>query len=216
MINNKWDSLLNEEYKKDYFIELMRFIDNEYNTKVIYPKRKDLFNAFKNTDFDNIKVVIIGQDPYHEVNQAHGYAFSTLSNKRPSSLNNIFKELYNDLGIIRVDNNLSSLATQGVLLLNTILTVEEGKALSHKNKGWEIFTDNIIKLINEKRENVVFILWGNNAIKKETLISEKKCVIKSVHPSGLSANRGFFNSRPFSKTNDYLQKHGISKINWQK
>ena len=215
MINKKWDVILSDELKKDYFKKLAFFVKNEYASKTIYPEYKNIFNALRYTDYDDVKVVILGQDPYHEYHQAHGLSFSVLVEKRPSSLNNIFKELNNDLGIIRTNNNLSDWAKQGVLLLNSILTVEEGKPLSHKNIGWEYFTDNIIKCLNERQDPVIFILWGNYARSKKSLITNSRHkIIESVHPSGLSANRGFFGSKPFSKTNNYLKEMGKKEIIW--
>lgn len=216
----------NNEKEKDYFKKLFDFVDSEYQTKTIYPLRKDIFRAFSLTDFDNVKVVILGQDPYHEEGEAHGLAFSTLNKKLPPSLKNIYKEMESDLNVkINQDGNLDYLAKQGVLLLNTVLTVEEGKAFSHKNKGWEIFTDNVIKELNKDNKPKVFILWGNPSISKETFITNPNhLVIKSIHPSPLSANRpspsspidGFFGSKPFSRTNEFLIKNKLEPINWIK
>lgn len=212
MINKKWDEVLKMEFKKPYFKELGTFIKNEYASKICFPKYENIFNALRYTDYDEVKVVILGQDPYHGDNEAHGLAFSVLEGvKRPPSLNNIFKELYNDLGIVRTKNNLSDWAKQGVLLLNTVLTVERDKAFSHKGHGWEIFTDNIIKLLNEREERIIFVLWGNPARSKKNLITNKNhIIIESAHPSPLSANRGFFGSKPFSQINKYLE----NTINW--
>jgi len=216
MFNNSWDDILIDEINKEYFIKLKEFIINERKNKKIYPPVQDLFNAFKLTEFNNIKVVILGQDPYHEENEAMGLAFSVREGiKMPPSLLNIFKELYNDLGIRRTKTDLSDWAKQGVFLLNTVLTVEEGKPNSHKDKGWEIFTDEVISKISKLKDNVVFILWGNNAREKQQLIDkEKHCIICSPHPSPFSANKGFFDSKPFSKTNKYLESKNISKINF--
>jgi len=218
MIGNKWDELLEEEYKKDYFKELIEYVKAEYKNKTIYPKQNEVFNAFRYTDFNNLKVVILGQDPYHGPNQAEGLSFS-VSNEvlKPPSLQNIFKELESDLGIqFPKANSLKPWAKQGVLLLNAVLTVEEHKPASHAKKGWETFTDDVIKVINEKKEPVVFILWGAYARNKKSLITNPKhFVIESAHPSPFSARNGFFGSKPFSKTNAFLEKNGISPIDWR-
>lgn len=216
MINNKWDEVLKDELKKDYFKKLGVFIKNEYSEKTIFPPYKDIFKALKLTDYDNVKVVILGQDPYHGENEAHGLSFSVYNSvKRPPSLYNIFKELYNDLGIIRTQNDLEDWAKQGVFLINSILTVVKDTPLSHKNKGWEVFTDKLISLLNEREKPVVFILWGSYARSKKILITNKNhYIIESVHPSPLSAHRGFFGSKPFSKTNNFLVEHGIMPISW--
>ncbi len=215
MINKKWDVVLKEEMKKDYFKELGIFVKSEYKTKMIYPPYADIFNAYRYTDYDDVKVVILGQDPYHGPHQAHGLSFSVLIDKRPSSLNNIFKELYDDLGIRRTNNNLSDWAQQGVLMLNSIMTVAAGQPLSHQGKGWERFTDRTIELLNEREKPVVFVLWGNYARSKKVLITNPQHkIIESVHPSGLSANRGFFGSKPFSKINHFLKENGMEEIKW--
>ncbi len=216
MVNKKWDILLKDEFKKDYFKSLGLFVKNEYKNKIIYPKYNNIFNCLRYTDYDEVKVVILGQDPYHGENEAHGLSFSVLDGvKRPPSLNNIFKELENDLGIKKTTNDLTSWAKEGVLLLNSIMTVQKDRPLSHKNRGWEIFTDKIISLLNEREKPVVFVLWGSYARSKKELITNKRhFIIESVHPSPLSANRGFFNSRPFSKINNFLEQNGIEKINW--
>ena len=218
MIGNRWDDLLKEEFNKDYFTKLIEFVKNEYKTKTIYPKQSEVFNAFRYTDYDNVKVVIIGQDPYHGPNQAEGLSFS-VSNEvlKPPSLKNIFKELESDLGIqFPKHNSLKPWAKEGVLLLNAVLTVEEHKPTSHKDKGWEIFTDNVIKIINNKEKPVVFILWGQYAKNKKYLITNKKhLIIESAHPSPFSAYNGFFGSKPFSKTNAFLKKNNIKEINWK-
>lgn len=216
MFNNSWDKILKEEMNKEYFIELKKFIIKERQIKNIYPPAEDLFNAFKLTEFNNIKVVILGQDPYHEKGEAMGLAFSVREGiKIPPSLMNIFKELYNDLEIKRTKTDLSDWARQGVFLLNTVLTVEEGKPNSHKDKGWEIFTDEVIKKISSLKENIVFILWGNNArVKENTIDKNKHYIICSPHPSPFSANKGFFGSKPFSKTNKYLDSKSINIINF--
>ena len=216
MINSKWDVVLRDEFHKDYFRKLGTFVKSEYKNKDCYPKYSDIFNALRFTDYDQVKVVILGQDPYHGVGEAHGLSFSVHDDvRRPPSLNNILKELNNDLGIVRNNNELTDWAKQGVLLLNSVLTVVKDTPLSHKGKGWEIFTDNIIRYLNDREEPIVFILWGSYARSKKELITNKKhYIIESAHPSPLSASRGFFGSRPFSKTNDFLVKNGISPIRW--
>ena len=218
MIGNKWDILLKEEYQKEYFKDLIKFIKQEYKEKTIYPKENEVFNAFRYTDFDDVKVVILGQDPYHGPNQAEGLSFS-VSNEvlKPPSLQNIFKELESDLGIpFPTKNSLKPWAKQGVLLLNAVLTVEEHKPTSHKEKGWEQFTDDIIKIINQKEEPVVFILWGSYARNKKVLITNPNhYIIESAHPSPFSARNGFFGSKPFSKTNEFLKKNKLKEIDWR-
>ena len=217
MIGNSWDKILSEEYQKEYFKKLLDFVKNEYKTKTIYPKQNEVFNAFRYTDFNDVKVVILGQDPYHGPNQAEGLSFSVSNNVlKPPSLQNIFKELESDLGIpFPKSNSLKPWARQGILLLNAVLTVEEHKPTSHKDKGWEMFTDNVIKKINEKEEPVVFILWGAYARNKKSLITNPKhLIIESAHPSPFSARNGFFGSKPFSKTNSFLKKNGIKEIDW--
>ena len=217
MIGNTWDSLLTEEVNKEYFKELINYVNNEYKQKKIYPKKTEVFNAFKYTDYNNVKVVILGQDPYHGPNQAEGLSFS-VSNEvlKPPSLKNIFKELESDLGIPFPEyNSLKPWAKEGVLLLNAVLTVEEHKPASHANKGWETFTDEIIKILNKKEEPVVFILWGNYAREKKTYITNPiHYIIESPHPSPFSARNGFFGSKPFSKTNEFLKSKGLKEINW--
>ena len=218
MIGNKWDVLLKEEYEKEYFKNLLDFIKKEYKEKTIYPKQNEVFNAFRYTDFDNIKVVILGQDPYHGPKQAEGLSFSVSNEvQKPPSLQNIFKELENDVGIhFPKHNSLKPWAKQGVLLLNAVLTVEEHKPTSHKEKGWEKFTDNVIRIINEKKEPVVFILWGAYARKKRDLITNHNhLIIESAHPSPFSAYNGFFGSKPFSKTNKFLKENNIKEIDWR-
>ena len=217
MIGNTWDNLLKEEVNKDYFKTLINYINEEYKGKTIYPKKTEVFNAFKYTDYNNVKVVILGQDPYHGPNQAEGLSFS-VSNEvlKPPSLKNIFKELESDLGIpFPEHNSLKPWAKEGVLLLNAVLTVEEHKPASHANKGWETFTDEIIKILNKKEEPVVFILWGNYAREKKVYITNPiHYIIESPHPSPFSARNGFFGSKPFSKTNEFLKSKGIKEINW--
>ena len=218
MINKNWDIILKDELKKDYFKKLGVFVKNEYKNKICYPQYKDIFNALRYTDYDEVKVVILGQDPYHGVNEAHGLSFSVRDDvKRPPSLNNIFKELESDLGIVKTNNDLTNWAKQGVLLLNSIMSVVKDTPLSHKEKGWEIFTDNIIKLLNEREEPMVFILWGSYARSKKKLITNKNhYIVESVHPSPLSAYNGFFGSKPFSKTNNFLISKNITPIDWSK
>lgn len=216
MITKNWDNILKDEYNKDYFKRLRSFLKEEYSTKICYPKKKEIFNALKYTNYEDVKVVILGQDPYHGENEAHGFCFSVRSTvKRPPSLNNILKELYDDLKIVKKENELTSWAEQGVLLLNSVLTVVKDTPLSHRGIGWEEFTDSIIKKINEKDSTVVYILWGSYARSKKYLITNPKhYVIESAHPSPLSANKGFFGSKPFSKTNEILIKNNMKPINW--
>ena len=218
MIGNKWDEILKEEYKKDYFKQLTEFVEKEYETKTIYPKKEDIFATFKYTDYDDVRVVLLGQDPYHGPNQAEGLAFSVSNSViKPPSLKNIFKELESDLGIQFPElNSLKPWTKQGVLLLNSVLTVEEHKPASHKNRGWETFTDEVIKKLNEKEEPIVFILWGNYSKEKNVYITNPKhYVIESVHPSPFSARNGFFGSKPFSKTNTFLKEHNLKEIDWR-
>ena len=206
-LNNKWGELLAEEFKKEYFLKLSAFLEEEYASGEVFPPKNEVLNALKITDYPSVKAVILGQDPYHEKNQAHGLAFSVKSGvKAPPSLVNIFKEYADDLGYpVPKTTELTSWARNGVLLLNTVLTVREGEAASHAGKGWEQFTDRIISLINEKSEPVVFILWGSHAQKKAALItSPAHKIISSPHPSPLSSYRGFFGSKPFSKANELL------------
>ena len=216
MLNKNWNIILNKEFKEDYFRKLGIFIKQEYKEKIIYPSYENIFNALRFTDYNDVKVVILGQDPYHGVNEAHGLSFSVQKGvKRPPSLNNIFKELENDLGIIRTNNDLTDWAKQGVLLLNAVLTVVKDHPLSHCNHGWEIFTDNIIKYLNAREKPIVFVLWGNYARNKKSLITNKQhLILESAHPSPLSASRGFFGSKPFSKINNFLEKNNMEKINW--
>lgn len=218
MLGNDWDIILKEELEKDYFKKLIEFIKQEYQKKIIYPKQTEIFKAFRNTSYKNTKVVILGQDPYHGENQAEGLSFSVkVGVKEPPSLKNIFKELHDDLGYpIPKHGSLVSWSEEGVLLLNTVLTVEKDKAASHKDLGWERFTDEVIRKLNEKNTPVVFILWGNFARSKKSLITNKiHYVIEAAHPSPFSAYNGFFGSKPFSKTNNFLIKNGIEPINWQ-
>ena len=216
MINKNWDKVLENEFKKDYFKKLGVFVKNEYKNKIIYPPYSDIFNALRYTDYNEVKVVILGQDPYHGEGEAHGLSFSVKEGvKMPPSLINIFKELEDDLGIKRNISDLTDWAKKGVFLLNSIMTVVKDNPLSHKEKGWEIFTDNIIRYLNDRDEPIVFLLWGSYARSKRTLITNKKhLILESVHPSPLSAYRGFFGSKPFSKINNFLEKNNIEKIEW--
>ena len=216
MIGNDWDRVLEEEYEKDYFIKIKELVRNEYMTKIIFPPPNKVFYALKETSNKDTRVVILGQDPYHGVGEANGLCFSVNEGiKMPPSLNNIYKELYSDLGIKRTNTDLSDWAKSGVLLLNSVLTVEKDKPASHKMIGWEEFTDSIIKKLNQKDEPVVFILWGNFAKSKIKYITNPRhLVISSSHPSPFSVNYGFFGSRPFSKTNEFLKKNGLKEIEW--
>lgn len=218
IFENDWQELLEDEMKKDYYLKLREYLIHEYRTKTIYPDMHDIFNALHYTAYKDVKVVILGQDPYHGPNQAYGLAFSVKPGVRiPPSLRNIYKELNSDLGCSIPNNGtLTKWAKEGILLLNTSLTVRAGEANSHRKIGWQIFTDHIIKLLNNREDPIVFILWGNNAIKKEELITNPNhYIIKSVHPSPLSASRGFFGSRPFSKTNKFLESIDKKTIDWQ-
>lgn len=217
IINNTWLSFLDDEFHKDYFLQLKQFIDLEYSTKSVFPQYENIFRAFNLVSPLEIKVVIIGQDPYHGLNQANGLAFSVCDScKVPPSLKNIFKELHEDVGCaFPISGNLTKWSEQGVLLINSVLTVIESKPNSHKNIGWEIFTDSVIKKISKEFENIVFILWGKPSQKKESLIDSKKhYILKSPHPSPLSSYRGFFGSKPFSKTNIYLKQNNKKDIDW--
>ncbi len=217
-ITNDWLDAINGEFKKDYYRDLYLFIKKEYSTQVVYPAAEDIFNAFHLTPLSKVKVVIIGQDPYHNANQAHGLCFSVKPEVEiPPSLVNIYKELQSDLGCYIPNNGyLVKWAEQGVLLLNTVLTVRAHQAASHQGKGWEMFTDAIIKAVNEQERPIVFILWGKPAqMKKKMLTNPKHLILEAPHPSPLSAYRGFFGSKPFSKTNNYLVEHGIEPIDWQ-
>ncbi|MBC1456223.1 uracil-DNA glycosylase [Listeria newyorkensis] len=217
-LGNDWDALLQEEFTKDYYLKLRAFLKVEYGNQKVYPDMYDIFNALKYTAYQDIKVVILGQDPYHGAGQAHGMSFSVKPGvKTPPSLVNIYKELANDLGLVIPNNGyLLPWAEQGVLLLNTVLTVREGKPNSHANQGWEKLTDTIISLLGQKTEPVVFLLWGNNAKSKQALLrNPNHLILTSVHPSPLSANRGFMGCQHFSKANHYLTQSGVTPINWQ-
>lgn len=218
MLGNDWDELLKDELEKEYFQKLFEFIKEQYQEKDIYPKMNEIFNAFRHTAYKNVKVVILGQDPYHGENEAEGLSFSVkIGIRKPPSLQNIFKELRDDLGCEFPKNgSLLKWADEGVLLLNSVLTVEKDKPASHRGRGWETFTDTVIKKINEKDTPVVFILWGNYARAKKSLITNPKhLVLESTHPSPYSASNGFFGSRPFSKTNKFLKANGIKPIDWK-
>jgi uracil-DNA glycosylase len=213
-----WKSKLQDEFEKEYFLRLAEFVKEEYKTKTIYPPGGLIFNAFNLCPFDNVKVVIIGQDPYHGPGQAHGLCFSVREGVGfPPSLINIFKEIESDLGIQRPTNgNLERWASQGVLLMNATLTVIAHQAGSHQKKGWEQFTDSAISRLNSEKKNIVFFLWGAYAQKKgESIDRSKHLVLESVHPSPLSASRGFFGNKHFSRCNEYLIEHGVKPINWQ-
>jgi len=218
-LEKSWLNVLKEEFEQEYMLQLKQFLlEQKKAGEVIYPKSDDIFNAFKLTPFDNVKVVILGQDPYHRPNQAHGLSFSVQKgNKHPPSLKNIFKELTEDIVGFETpkDGDLTQWAQQGVLLINATLTVNAGLAGSHQQQGWEIFTDKVIATLSEKREDLIFILWGKFAQAKEELIdSAKHHIIKSHHPSPFSAYGGFFGSKPFSKTNQILTSLGKEEINW--
>ncbi|MGM7634793.1 uracil-DNA glycosylase [Bacillus sp. Hm123] len=216
-LTNDWAELLQGEFEQPYYLQLQEFLKQEYATKTIYPNMYDIFNAFHFTPYKEIKVVILGQDPYHGPNQAHGLSFSVQPEvPLPPSLRNIFKELSQDVGCeIPTNGSLIPWAKQGVLLLNTVLTVRQGEANSHRKKGWERFTDRVIACINEREKPVIFILWGRPAQSKLALIDQSKHkIIQAPHPSPLSASRGFFGSRPFSQANDFLQELGETPVNW--
>ncbi len=219
MINATWDKFLNEEFQKPYFKELSEFLKREYRTKTIYPPKKEVFSSFYFTDMDKVKVVILGQDPYHEPGQACGMCFAVKPGVQlPPSLQNIYKEIQDDLGIPMNYNNgyLVKWARQGVLLINSVMTVEKGRANSHAGHGWETFTNNVIEKINTLDQPVVYLLWGNNARQKKQLITNPKhLILETVHPSPLSVYRGFFGCRHFSKANEFLVKNGAEPIDWR-
>ena len=217
-IGNSWDTILREEFKKEYYLKLREFLKQEYGQGTVYPDPDNIFNALKLTSYDDAKAVIIGQDPYHEPGQAQGLSFSVPRGmKQPPSLVNIFKEMQADLGIRPPDHGcLEGWAREGVLLLNAVLTVREHQANSHRGKGWENFTDSIIEALNNRQKPLVFILWGNNAKAKEKLItSPRHHIITGAHPSPLSAHNGFWGGRYFSGTNEFLEEQGIEPINWK-
>ena len=217
-IGNDWDELLKGEFEKEYYLKLREFLKKEYFSGTVYPDMHDIFNALKYTPLSSIKAVILGQDPYHEPSQAHGLCFSVKRGvDKPPSLKNIYSELKADVGVNEPDHGeLTDWTKQGVLLLNTVLTVREHQANSHKGKGWEIFTDKVIEIVNEKAQPTVFILWGANARSKKALITNPRhLILESVHPSPLSAYNGFFGCKHFSRANEFLVKNGREQINWQ-
>lgn len=217
-LGNDWDSLLQDEFKKEYYIKLREFLKSEYKNHNIHPSMYDIFNALKWTSYEGTKVVILGQDPYHEEGQAHGLAFSVkVGVQIPPSLLNMYKELKNELGLYIPNNGyLEKWARQGVMLLNASLTVRDGLANSHRNKGWEIFTNRVVELLNMREEPVIFLLWGNNAKEKMSIITNPKhYILTSVHPSPLSASRGFFGCGHFKKANEILESIGKEPIDWQ-
>lgn len=215
-LNNSWNLILKDEFQKDYFKKLILFIKEEYINKTIYPKKEDIFRALSLTDYNDVRIVILGQDPYHGENEANGLCFSVNNGIRiPPSLKNIFKELKSDLNVERTNADLTDWAEQGILLLNTVLTVEKDKPFSHRNKGWEIFTDEIIKKLNERDKPVIFILWGSAAREKKVLITDSKhIIIESMHPSPFSYKKGFKGSKPFIKANNYLKSVNYKEIMW--
>ena len=218
MINKSWDEFLYHEFEQDYFKDLSAFLSKEYESKTIYPPKKEVFSSFYYTDLDKVKVVILGQDPYHEPGQACGMAFAVKPGvPLPKSLINIYKEIHDDLGLnMSNDGYLVKWARQGVLLLNTVLTVEKGVANSHKDKGWEIFTNHVIEKLDQQNQPIVFLLWGRNARDKVSLLKNPNhLVLQAAHPSPLSAYNGFFGCRHFSQANKYLQENGLEPINWQ-
>ncbi len=217
-IGNDWDEILKDEFKKEYYLKLRAFLKEEYRTHRIFPDMYDIFNALKWTSYADTKVVILGQDPYHEVGQAHGLAFSVKPGVRiPPSLMNMYKELQTELGCYIPNNGyLEKWARQGVMLLNSSLTVREGIANSHRNKGWEIFTGRVVECLNEREDPVIFLLWGSNAKEKAELITNPKHkILTTVHPSPLSASRGFFGCNHFKKANELLERMGKTPIDWQ-
>lgn len=218
MIGNDWDFALGDEFNEDYFLKISDFIEDEYSSKTIYPPYDEIFNAFKLTPLCNVKVVILGQDPYHEKGQAHGLAFSTPEGRPiPRSLKNIFKEINAEYGYdIPESGCLEKWAQQGVFMLNTVLTVEDGNANSHSKCGWQTFTDNVIKILNDQDQPIVFLLWGKQAEKKKELITnDNHLVLITSHPSPFSARRGFFGCNHFKLANEFLKEKGIDEINWE-
>ena len=216
--NNSWDILLKDEFQKPYYLNLRKFLVQEYKTQTIYPNMNDIFNALKYTDYKDVKVVMLGQDPYHQPNQAHGLCFSVKKGvKAPPSLQNMYKEIYAEYGYPIPDHGeLTYWAEQGVLMLNTVLTVRDSQPNSHKGMGWEIFTDNIISLLNQRPEPMVFLLWGANArAKKKIITNPNHLVLESAHPSPLSAYNGFFGNNHFKKANEFLKSKGRPEIDWQ-
>ncbi|MBR2614662.1 MAG: uracil-DNA glycosylase [Clostridia bacterium] len=217
-LSDKWLEFLKDEFCTPSYKNLRAFLKEEYSSKTVYPNMYDIFNAFKFTDFDSVKVVLLGQDPYHNPGQAMGLSFSVPDGVMlPPSLQNIYKEIESDLGLTtKKTGNLTRWASQGVLLLNAVLTVRENSAGSHRNKGWEQFTDSVIKKLSDNKEHLVFLLWGNYARAKKSLIDKSKhLILECAHPSPLSAYNGFFGCKHFSKTNEFLEKNNITKINWE-
>ena len=216
--NNSWDILLKDEFGKPYYLNLRKFLVQEYKSQTIYPHMNDIFNALKYTDYKDVKVVILGQDPYHQPNQAHGLCFSVKKGVNPPpSLQNMYKEIYAEYGFpIPQHGELTYWAEQGVLMMNTVLTVRESQPNSHKGMGWEIFTDNVISLLNRRPEPMVFLLWGANArAKKKIITNPNHLVLESAHPSPLSAYNGFFGNGHFKKANEFLTSNGLTEIDWQ-
>lgn len=217
IFQNDWQEIVGEEFTKPYYLKLREFLKEQYENETVYPAKENIWNAFKHTAYKDVKVVILGQDPYHGPNQAHGLSFSVQPGvPHPPSLRNLFKELKEDIGCEKPkDGTLTKWADQGVMMLNTVLTVRAGEANSHRNQGWEIFTDEVIRKLSEREEPVIFVLWGKPAQKKKQLIDlNRHSVIESVHPSPLSASRGFFGSKPYSKVNELLQARGEEPINF--
>lgn len=217
-LGNSWDDVIGEEFQKPYYLALRSFLKQEYATRRIYPNMYDIYNAFKLTPYENVKVVILGQDPYHGAGQAHGLCFSVQDGvKLPPSLQNIYKELHDDIGMpLSQNGNLTAWAKEGVLLLNTTLTVREATPQSHKGQGWEVFTDAVISALDKKTEPIVFLLWGSPARAKKALLhNPAHLVLEAPHPSPLSAYSGFFGCRHFSKCNQFLEAHGVSPVHWE-
>lgn len=217
-IGNEWDALLADEFKKDYYLQLRQFLISEYNSRTIYPPMNDIFNALRYTSYSDVKAVILGQDPYHGAGQAHGLCFSVKKGTPPPpSLQNIYKEINTELGLpIPNHGELTEWAKSGVLLMNTVLTVREGQANSHRGHGWEIFTDKVIELLNKREQPIVFLLWGGNARSKAKLITNPKhLILQCAHPSPLSAYNGFFGCGHFIKANEFLKSQGIEPIDWR-
>lgn len=218
-IKSSWLEVLKDEFNKNYYKELMQFVIDEYDKGVVYPLKENIYKALELTDLNDVKVVILGQDPYHNINQAHGLSFSVLPSQPvlPPSLKNIFKEIHDDIGCYIPNNGyLEKWAKEGVLLLNTVLTVREHEANSHKDKGWEIFTDSIIEILNKQDRPIVYMLWGGPAQKKAKMLNNpKQLILKAPHPSPLSSYRGFFGCKHFSKANEFLSQNGLEPIDWQ-
>jgi uracil-DNA glycosylase len=218
ILKNDWNDVLSIEFEKTYYLELRKYLITEYKTRTIYPDKQDIFNALHYTQLKDVKVLLLGQDPYHDENQAHGLSFSVMPGQKiPPSLQNIYKELKDDIGCaIPTHGYLKKWADQGVLLLNTVLTVRAHQANSHQGMGWEYFTDAVIRAVNEQNRPIVIFLWGKPAQnKKPMLTNSKHLVLMAPHPSPLSAYRGFFGSRPFSKANEFLEKNNVDKIDWR-